>query len=364
MNNMTRFTALFLILLRLAIGWHFFAEGYHKLVGHWRGPTDTVLGISKPFSSSGYFREGTGPLAKLIRKEVGDPDEEALARLEVLPPSGDSSTSTPHQRTPPLLAAEWSEYVRHFGDYYNLDGKQREEADGKLKQAEDNVVRWLTREATDDKTKPITKTFRTSSVEVKLPMSKRIADYKAKLAELRDTMGNRLFLMGHDVEGRRLLEDKAEVLRLRTALLTDLDEHSKDLQKSLKDLLTKEQNEQAEKKDQTKEPEPKPAPQPSLVQKWIDLSTMYGLAILGACLILGLFSRTACLLSAGFLAMTYLCVPPWPWLPVAPNAEGYYAFVNKNAIEMLALLALATTASGRWFGLDALIGGIFRRRRG
>lgn len=360
---MTRFTAFFLVLLRVAIGWHFFAEGYHKLDGYWRGPTETVLGISKPFSSSGYFREGTGPLAKLIRKEVGDPDDEALAHLELQPPSGDSATSPPHLRTPPGLAAEWSEYVKQFCDYYNLDGKQREEADGKLQQVEDNLVRWLSREETDDKTKPITKTFRSSSVEVKLPMRQRIKEYKDKLADLRDTMSNRLFLMGHDVEGRRLLDDKAEVLRLRMALLNDLDDYSKELQKSLESLLTTEQKEQAAKKDKAKEPEPKPGPRPSPLQKWIDLSTMYSLAILGACLILGLFSRTACLLSAGFLAMTYLCVPPWPWLPVAPNTEGYYAFVNKNAIEMLALLALATTASGRWFGLDALLHAIFRGRR-
>src|SRR5262249_57167930 len=88
-----------------------------------------------------------------------------------------------------------------------------------------------------------------------------------------------------------------------------------------------------------------------------------GLAILGLCLLFGLFSRTACVLAAGFLLMTSLCVPPWPWLPVAPNTEGYYAFVNKNVIEMLALLVLATTASGRWFGLDALIHAIFFGRR-
>jgi uncharacterized membrane protein YphA (DoxX/SURF4 family) len=82
---------------------------------------------------------------------------------------------------------------------------------------------------------------------------------------------------------------------------------------------------------------------------------MWGLTIVGACLIVGLFSRTACVLAAAFLLGTYLMFPPFPWLPSPPNNEGYYLFVNKNLIEMLALLALATTTSGRWFGLDALI---------
>ncbi|HWG45804.1 MAG TPA: DoxX family protein [Gemmataceae bacterium] len=352
---MNKCTAFFLIFLRLAIGWHFLAEGYHKLEGYWRGPTETVVGKAKPFSSAGYFREGTGPVAKLIRQQVGDPDSEALGRLEALPKSGDSASVPPHMRTPPLLAREWSDYVKRFGDYYGLDDKQRQEAEGKLQQTEDAVVLWLTKEDVDEKTKAIKKTFQSNTVEVKLPMPQRIAEYKAKLTDLRDTMNNRLYLMGHDVEGRRLLETKADTARLRSALLADLDDYTKELQKSLETLPTEEQKEQAAKKDTILEPVPQPSPAPSALQKWIDLSTMYGLAILGACLVLGLFTRTACVLSAGFLLMTYLCVPPWPWLPVAPNNEGYYAFVNKNVIEMLALLVLATTASGRWFGLDALI---------
>jgi hypothetical protein len=35
--------------------------------------------------------------------------------------------------------------------------------------------------------------------------------------------------------------------------------------------------------------------------------------------------------------------------------EGHYYFVNKNLIEMLALLVLATTRSGCWLGLDGLL---------
>jgi uncharacterized membrane protein YphA (DoxX/SURF4 family) len=360
---MNKCTAFFLILLRLAIGWHFFAEGYHKLEGYWRGPTETVVGKSKPFSSAAYFREGTGPLAKIVRKEVGDPDAEALARLEPLPASGDTVNEPPHKRTPALLHKEWSDYVKRFDDYYGLDDKQREVARGKLEQTEDATVLWLSKEETDDKTKAIKKSFQSNTIEVKLPVPQRVAEYKAKLSELRDTTDNRLFLMGRDVEGRRLLETKGEVVRLRLALLADLDEYTKRLQENLDGLLTPEQKEQASKKDKYKEPVPQAEPLPSTVQKWIDLSTMYGLAILGLCLLFGLFSRTACVLSAGFLLMTYLCVPPWPWLPVAPNTEGYYAFVNKNVIEMLALLVLATTASGRWFGLDALIHAIFFGRR-
>ena len=45
-------------------------------------------------------------------------------------------------------------------------------------------------------------------------------------------------------------------------------------------------------------------------------------------------------------------MPGWP---ESPRAEGHYLWINKNVIEMLALLTLATTRSGRWVGLDGLL---------
>ena len=76
----------------------------------------------------------------------------------------------------------------------------------------------------------------------------------------------------------------------------------------------------------------------------------------------GLFTRLACVLGAGFLVMTYLTYPPFPWYPLPPNTEGNPLFINKNVIECLALLVLATFPTGRWLGLDALIAR-FRGRR-
>ena len=69
----------------------------------------------------------------------------------------------------------------------------------------------------------------------------------------------------------------------------------------------------------------------------------------------GLFTRVACVLAAGFLVMTYLAHPPFPWYPLPPNTEGNPVFINKNVIEALALLALACYPTGRWLGLDAIV---------
>jgi uncharacterized membrane protein YphA (DoxX/SURF4 family) len=334
---MNRLTAFFLLLLRLAIGWHFAAEGYHKLAGYWKGSTETVVRKSKPWTSAGYFREGDGPLARYILKEIGDPDEEALALLTPAPP----------KRVPPLLAQQWGDYVQSVGDYYGFNDDQRQKANKALKMAEEAVADWLTRTKVDDKN------YQAATPEGRLPVPVRLEQYKRKREELIEPKYSHLASIGSDAESVRLHNVKAEVVRLRVGLLNDLNEYTQDLRKELEKIPTPQQKQEAESKGKPPQPQP-PAPE-SDKQKWIDWITMYGLTIVGACLILGLFTRLSCLLAASFLVMTYWCNPPFPWLPLPPNNEGYYLFINKNAIEALALLALATTASGRWLGLDALI---------
>ncbi len=342
---MNKLTAFFLLLLRLAIGWHFAAEGFKKLDGYWHWSGVTVVGKSKPFTSAGYFREGTGPLARYIRKETGDPDDEALALLTAKP--ADSSNAPPHMRTPPLLAQEWGDYVRRFGDHFGFNDEQREKAKEALRRVEDAAVHWLTSNEVTQKN------LMAQTQEGRLPVPARLEQYKQKLEEWLEPKHSHLVSIGSDAESTRLHNIKAEVVRLRVGLLNDLDEFTQELRKELEKIPTDEQKKAAESKG--KLPQPEPPSKENQKLWWIDQLTMYGLTILGACLIVGLFTRTACLLSAAFLLMTYLCMPPFPWLPSAPNNEGYYLFVNKNVIEMLALLALATTTSGRWLGLDALI---------
>ena len=56
---------------RLAIGWHFFFEGVHKL--------DSFRYGNKVFSSASYFRLAPGPLAEEMNKRLGESDGDALA---------------------------------------------------------------------------------------------------------------------------------------------------------------------------------------------------------------------------------------------------------------------------------------------
>jgi uncharacterized membrane protein YphA (DoxX/SURF4 family) len=96
---------------------------------------------------------------------------------------------------------------------------------------------------------------------------------------------------------------------------------------------------------------------------FLDWSTRWFLLVVGCLLMVGLFSRLSCFAAAGFLLLTVLTQPSLPWIPAPPNSEGNYLVVNKNVIEMVALLVLMTTRSGRWFGLDAVVSWAFGRRR-
>ena len=96
----------------------------------------------------------------------------------------------------------------------------------------------------------------------------------------------------------------------------------------------------------------------------IDRVVSWGLVVIGACLMLGFFTRLSAFLGAVFLAMLYVAMPPLPWVPEVTRTEGKYLFVNKNLVEMLALLVLATSRTGYWVGLDGLVSYFnpFRRR--
>ena len=146
---------------------------------------------------------------------------------------------------------------------------------------------------------------------------------------------------------------------MRTELMTDLNEHTAKMQAALGSVLDENQRRLEPAKETL-----------SSWQFWtwprmevIDWSTRWLLVLVGACLLLGLFTRLACLAGACFLFMIYAAMPPLPGMPEALRSEGSYLFVNKNLIEMIALLVLASTSSGRWLGLDGLLCCIFGRRR-
>ena len=103
------------------------------------------------------------------------------------------------------------------------------------------------------------------------------------------------------------------------------------------------------------------AAQPNLLAN-ADLITMWGLTLVGLCLILGLFTRLASIGGIAFLALFYLCNPPFVGYFYSIPTEGSYLLVNKNLVELCALVVIFATGSGRFAGLDRILHRLFARR--
>jgi len=59
----------------------------------------------------------------------------------------------------------------------------------------------------------------------------------------------------------------------------------------------------------------------------------------------------------------YLVLPPWPGVPQPAGPEHAF-IVNKNLIEIVALLGIAALPTGSWFGLDGLCCKLYHRLKG
>lgn len=395
-------TRVFLVLLRLAIGWHLFIEGAAKLDTFFTGPT----GTGKPFSSRGYLLQSQGPLSPYFRKLAGDPDEYLL-----------SITDTSSNTVPTALHSQWKDYVQRYVDHYQFDQALKDQADAILTQHLVKLRDWFS-----SGTKEVSREYPFATITPSLTTAERIAEYRRKLQELHEKIDGWNLRFEKDVTKARVTALKADVARLRSDLLKDLDDLQLKLAQDLDKLLkmqhimidysklvslvqaagashgysldhqaVAELVQAARDAHYTKAPpeawaksEKDPAQlmaahlndaeyRKTLLQvgkrlvcpplrvedtRMLDLAdraVAWGLTLAGLGLLLGCFTRFSCLTGALLLVLFYLALPPLPGLPDNPMAEGKYLLVNKNLIEALALLTLATTASGRWFGFDGLL---------
>ncbi|MBU6293637.1 MAG: DoxX family protein [Planctomycetes bacterium] len=179
----------------------------------------------------------------------------------------------------------------------------------------------------------------TGALKQVLTTPERIARHK-KLTEALDEQvrSRRSWDFLKDVDKAALASAKAAQSKSRTELSEDIDKMESDLVKKLQAMGATAQA----------------VPPRMKLLDIMDLVTIAAITAIGAGLFTGTLTRFAALGGAAFLLMTYLAVPPFPWLPNPPLNEGNYVFINKNFVEMMALLVIAATPSGRWFGLDAV----------
>lgn len=372
----------FLLALRLAIGWHFLFEGLYKVNTALVGPTET----NRVFTSKMYFDVAPTRFGAYMRNQFGDPQaviaEKVKAPKEIAPAAFDKLTAEQQAaECPPAVAKA-------------LDEFEEKAAAGVLAKAKDDMVKADAAEAkavaaakTDDekaKAKAAGDKARQAAQKAadsyqaagkdlvtaaKAKYARWVYGVDARPAKAKFVSGDLAFTApqrleyvawvreqaekaegtrsdalaaglgnGSGTDSKRAAEVRSDLLAAETALARDANDFVAELVKN--DLGVK--------------AEDVPAPEPSAGQR-MDKMTMWFLVAVGGCLMVGLFTRVACVAGAGFLTLTYLTHPPFPWYPLPPNTEGNPLFVNKNVIEGLALLALACMPTGRWLGLDALV---------
>jgi thiosulfate dehydrogenase (quinone) large subunit len=82
--------------------------------------------------------------------------------------------------------------------------------------------------------------------------------------------------------------------------------------------------------------------------EWVNFLNQWGLTIVGAALILGLFVRWAALAAIAFMVLYYLPILSFPRV----GANSY--LVDEHIIFILVLAALYIFNAGKYWGLDAL----------
>lgn len=92
----------------------------------------------------------------------------------------------------------------------------------------------------------------------------------------------------------------------------------------------------------------------------VDFLNVWGLILIGAALLLGIFTRAAALAGAVLLALYYLAHPSLPGL-AQPAAEGSYLIVNKNVVELCALLLVALLPQSGFAGWGPSLAAGLRR---
>lgn len=305
-------SCLALVLLRVAIGTHFLHEGLSK-IDSWREGT-------KPFSAEGYLANSSGPLRDWFRSQLDDPD--GLKRL-----------------VPASLVNRWDATLRELQKKYNLTERQQTSARAKIRQLELAKEEHFSNPDNKRKISGYLDAMEKVAKDAESGLAferERAKDKRKELAKTRD-----------ELLGPMNAWDKA--LREHVAAELDPEQIAKDSQERLGGLAGMLRL-------------PFSLSWPDRPIDRINLMTMCGLTLAGGFLIIGLFSRLSALWAAAFLAMIYLANPAPPLGAGNPSDPGHYMVVNKELVECLAALVLATIPTGRWLGLDALVRGLLTRR--
>lgn len=302
-------TVVMLVVLRLSLGCHFLYEGVWKIT-------------NPDFSAEPFLTQAKGPAAPLFYMMVPDLDGRQRLRIET------DEEGEEVIKGESFLTA-WENLKQACVEQYQLGPEQTAEA---------------------DKLHLVYK----KSLEVYLAENREeIAGYFTSLDDLekRKADGNH----GAAHQKKRLWDRQQELRREVRGWLSEIEGLGEEYQMALWNVLDEDQQAQGPIRAAMAQTDVLPVDLPLVSGKkeLLDFAVTYGLTAIGLCLVLGFCTRLAAIGGGCFMFSVILTQPSWPTIyPPAPSVVGHALLVNKDWIEMVALFFLATTAVGRWGGLD------------
>lgn len=287
-----------LVALRVSVGWHFLYQGMHK--------------ISSDFSSEAFLRQSKGPLQPMFRGMIFDAD----GRVRLWGGRPDYWVGSPDGTLP----GRWNEFSDRFRGYYQLGPDQEKELEATIGAHKKVLRHWFRSHGGD------------------------IGDYLTELERLEANRTNPRYA-GVTYYEKRMYEKQQELQADLRGLMSDLEDMDQRFKRDLFAVLDADQL----------------ARQGRMAESWTLFDYMNGLIIfsnlaIGVCLIAGLFTRFAAWSGAAFLFLIVLSQPAWPgYYPPPPPAVGHAMIVNKEFVEMIALMVIGATVVGRWGGLDFFV---------
>lgn len=300
MTRLSTFAIVSLVALRLLTGWHFYNEGVKKL--------------EPDFSSAGFLRAARGPLAPLFHSMVQGPYGaydifSEPHELGVRPADDPKPTEAWLER----IDRGWAEGLERL----RIGGDAGEQL-AALRDAHLETVKKYLKE--DGLNKAIDE----------------IQHEAWRLEQMQDKAGGSPAPFQSDLIAKK----KSEVWGLMQPWVKTFEGLEADYFDEAAALANEAGLELGKAETALAEP--------TLLAR-VDKVVTWTVLICGACLFLGIATRIAAVVAAGFLFSLVLMQPPWAGVEI----KEFFFW----AIEIAALLVIAALGAGRWAGLDGLLFG-------